>query len=299
MLAVLDSEIPDQHVAWLRKAVAIDPSPLQIRFLTTALLSQGTEAAFAEVTNLLENRYDAASPGIEKWQWASAIHDHLSFTALRFDFALDPDAIGELQARVSRDSDWDGVLATLSSPSAHAGDVATALETACRLTMYFGNQPCIDGIERTVLAARDPSERNAQVLADAAAHGMRLAPDGGMIVDEERRELQEARGQWASWLTEFADFGLDSVPVLEAIDRFTQSPERRLEVREEIVRREPGNGEARLELGASYFGMERWSEAIIEFERAREFLTGSRRYLADSYLRQSRYERDAAESLAR
>ena len=297
MLAVLDSENPDQYLAWMRKAVAIDPSPIHIRFLTTALMNQGTVEAFIETIDLLQDQYDAAPPGIEKWHWAGAIHSQLSFAALAFDFAVDADSIAELQARVSRDSDWDQVLATLSSPSARAEDVSMALETACRLTAVYGDEPCTVGIERTVLAARDPSERNAQVLADAAAQAIRIAPWGYSIIYEENEDPRAIRRQWATWLNEFANLGLDSVPVLQASERLAETADRRLEVREEIVRREPGNGEARMELGASYFGKGRWAEAIDEFERARELAPEYERYLIDSYLREARYERDAASPL--
>jgi len=294
MLAVLDSENPDQYVAWMRKAVAVDPGRANVRFLTSALMNQATEEAFVEVIDILQGQYDAAPPGIDKWQWAAAIHDRLSFAELAFDFPVDPGALAELQTQVRRDSDWDEVLAVLSSPSAHAEDVESALETACTLRTFFGTEPCINGIERTVLAAREPSERNAQVLADAAARGIRLAPSAGMIADE---ELQATRRQLAVWLTEFADFGLDSVPVLEVIGRMSETRDRWIEVRQEIVRREPGNGEARLQLGELYYGTERWTEAIDELERARELLPEDQRYRIDPYLRQARYELDASRSL--
>lgn len=291
MLSVLDSKDPDQHVAWLRKAVAIQPDSKQIQFLINALLSQGTEEAYIEALDLLQDQYDAAPPGIAKWQWASSIHNLLSFGALRYDFTVDPGAAAAWRSRVSRESDWDGILATLSSPSAHAEDVATALETACQLTIFFGYEPCLDGIERTVLAARTQSERNAQLLADAAAHGIRTAPSGGIVVDE---ELLAARRQMARWLTGFAELGLDSVAVLETIGRMPEAADRWIEVRQEIVRREPNDGDARFQLGKVYYDRSRWVEAIPELELARELLPEDERYLIDSYLRQARYERDAA-----
>ncbi len=294
MMAVLDSEDPELRVAWLRKAVAVDPDQANVQFLTSALMNQGTEDAFVEAIDVLQDQYDAAPPGSDKWQWAAAIHNQLSFAELAFDFPVDPGALAELQTRVRRDSDWDEVLAVLSSPSAHAEDIESALETACRLRAFFGTEPCIGGIERTVLAAREPSEGNAQVLADAAARGIRLAPSAGMIADE---ELQATRRQLAVWLTEFADFGLDSVPVLEVIGRMSETRDRWTEVRQEIVRREPGNGEARFQLGVTFYASERWAEAIDELERARELLPEDERYQVNTYLREARYELEASRSL--
>lgn len=282
MLAVLEGENREQRIAWLRRVVEIDPD--WIRVLTRALLTQGTREDFLEVLEILEDQFRVAPPGIDRWQGAQAIHSHLNRSS-RFGITTDPATMAELQELVRQESDWDRVLATLSSPSGHAEDVSFALETACTLLGFFGSDPCLDGIERTVLAARAPNEPNAQILADAAARGITLAPRGGIAIDE---ALQARRRQFAQWLDEFAGYGLDSVTVLESIGSIAESSGRWIEVRREIVSREPDDGEARFQLGKVYYDRRHWAESIREFERARELLPEEESYRIDGYLRQAR-----------
>lgn len=287
-LASLDFEDLAMRVHWLRQVVAIEPTRLHVESLASALLQELTRESYLEAIELYESQYAALEPGTDKWRSAETLHLTMR---VRSPQPAKPANLEHLLTRVRLDSDWNRVVSVLAAPLSYPEEVATALETACSLTQLFGPSTCLDGIERTVFAARNGPRSHAQVLADAAAGGINSGPRTGMIVSE---QLAAARQENARWLEEFAEFDLDSIAVLDAIGQNPVLRDRWIEVRQEIVRRIPDDGEARFQLAKVYYDRDRFGEAIREFEQARTLLPEDRWDHIDSYLQSARAEVAAA-----
>jgi hypothetical protein len=259
MLSIIDRESISDSIAWARKAVAAGQSRIVTQGLVSLLLEVGTPQAISEAVEVAANAYSAAEPGRDKWRNAAYAYDTYQTVSRRFPGMLAPETADEFAGRVKQDSNWYAALQVLDDPARRPHSVRDALVTVCHLAGVFGDEPCMYGIEATVQAAiRFPHLPDAQILADAAALGMKAAPQGGSIVSPDTRTPV-----LIAWLDRFRNNQLDSLVVLDAIATVSRDRDLRRETRLEIVARNPTNGQARFELGKVYYDQQRWAEAVV------------------------------------
>lgn len=286
MLSIIDDEPIESRLAWMRKASAVDSDHTTVGFLISELTNLNTREGYLEAIEVADRGYSNAAVGPDKWARAERTYQTYRLASWFQPGMVDPD---EFVSRVRDDSHWDDVLRIIAEPALEPGAAQPALETACRLTGVFGREPCMAGIEAAATAALSAEHgRDARVLADTAATGMRVVPRASSIV--EGREDFETR--FEGWLTKFIETELDSDVVLDAIARIVASPDRRLKARRALVARNPEDGRARFELGKMYYDRSHWAEAQEQLELARALFPADDeiQILIGQYLRQAEYE---------
>lgn len=284
MLSVIDNDSVEDSLDWQRKAVELDQK--WANSLATKLVRTGTADGIAEAIEVVRTAYSKAVLGKEKWRSANYAYATFESIKLQYPNLYDSRAADKFVARVHRDSKWNLVSRILKDPASTPQFVSDALETACNLTGVFGNELCLRAGERTVQAVVDaPGSTHAQTLADAAATGMQAYGGEHCIV-----ECPDYNTPRVKQLEQFAQYGLDSLAVLEAIATISRDPDLWLELRREIVARDPDNGEARFQLGKAYYDRDSWAEAIVQLEFAIELSPHEDQYFIANYLRQAYIE---------
>jgi hypothetical protein len=66
---------------------------------------------------------------------------------------FDPAMADAFRSLVQRDSQWEQVTRAVAEPARDPARMRTALATACDLSLVFGEETCVHGIEATVNAA--------------------------------------------------------------------------------------------------------------------------------------------------
>ncbi len=294
LLSILDSADPDQRLAWQREAAVRDGAGLHVRFFVPELLRAGTEQSMAEAVEFAEALYDQTPPGPARWDHALlARRAHVSAISQHPGVSSTAD-LAAFEQRVRADSGWNEALQSVASPAADPIELRHALPTLCAtLQQMFGDEACINGLERAMQSARDAESGEAQAFADAVAAGIAAFRPAPSIIEPEFSWRREFR----SWLDELVLQGLDSVMVYEAMARTSGSGlQGILDARLVIVEREPDSPEAQFEAGKAYYDMRQWEGARDHLELALELTTDDaliRRI--EGYLRQARYEIDVAQ----
>ena len=286
MLSAIDHEALTDSIAWLRKSVATDQSQIAVYSLISKLLSLGTQEAISEALDIVRDAYSNEKAGPEKWRRASYAYDTYKTANLRFPGIVNSISVDNFASRVRRDSSWNAALRTLNGRMTQPASVFTAFETVCSLAAVFGEEPCLQSAEAVVeVAIRSQNNEHAQLLADAAASGLRAFRGGACMVN-----CIDNRPPQIAWLEQLSSAGLDSFTVLDAIATISPSWDQRLETRREIVARDPNSGQMQFELGKEYFDQNIWAEAIIHFEMARALQPPDDAINITAYLRQANYE---------
>lgn len=286
MMSILDIDSPDLSLSWRRKAVALDPGRVSISMINRQLFQIGTRDAIAEIVSIAEHFYTHATLTPKRWEGAAYAYQIMLEARRQYPNYVGEKVLNDFLSRVRRDSQWDDVMQVLESPENQADKLQHAMVTACSLSILLPGDTCLGYIEGTIeTVLNDPDHPEAQVLADAAAAGMKAAPFTACIVN-----CVDERTPRILLLEQLVDAGLSSLPVLDAIATISLDRDKRRLTREEIVSNYPDDAQARYELGKVYYDQDYWAESIEQFEVAEKRMQGDLLHSIKEYFSQARYE---------
>jgi hypothetical protein len=163
----------EEHVAALRRVVAVDPDPMYLQSLARAL-SQN-EANLAESAALLERAYEAAmqrASGPYAWRFARD-------AVFEYEWAELPNRAAQLRKRFEQDLDLDTEVAgTAHAETVEPARLKRVLDELCGelIVRMLGGSHCLASIERVVDAADRVAIDNVRArLAENASDAMFLA----------------------------------------------------------------------------------------------------------------------------
>jgi hypothetical protein len=162
----------EEHVALLRRVVAVDPSPWNLESLARALAQD--ESNLAESAALLERAYEAAmqrQPGQYAWRFArNAVSE--------YEWAHLPNRAARLRKRFEHDVDLDAKVAeTAGAETVEPARLNRVLGELCAelIVRMLGGGHCLAGIEHVVDAAdRVAADTVKARLAKSASDAMFL-----------------------------------------------------------------------------------------------------------------------------
>lgn len=184
----------DEHLALMRRVVAVDPSPSSLESLSHALTQ--SEGNLAESAALLERAYEVAmqrQPGPYAWRFARN-------AVFEYEAADLPNRAAQLRKRFERDVDLDAKVAE----TAHAEGVEPArlngvLSEICAelVLRMLGANRCLAGIEHVVDAADragvgTDKTRLAKNASDAMFLAAQTAGDALSVADPGWRDRFES-----------------------------------------------------------------------------------------------------------
>jgi hypothetical protein len=171
----------DERVAALRRVVAVDPNPMSLKFLASALARDN--ANLAESAALLERAYEAAmqgSGGPYAWHFARD-------AVTEYEWAGLPDRATQLRKRFERDLGLDAKLAqVVHAEAVEPARLNDVLGELCSELIFqtIGAERCLAGIAHVVAATDGSTGVDKARLAKSASDAMFLAARRGDLLSE-------------------------------------------------------------------------------------------------------------------
>jgi hypothetical protein len=192
----------EERLSAMRRVVELDPSPMHLEFLASALAQD--RGNLAESAALLERAYEAAmqrAPGPYAWRFARD-------AVFEYEAAELPSRATQLRERFERDLGLDAKLAEIAHAEAVdparlngvLGDLCSEL-----IVRMLGASRCLAGIAHIVDAADRAAASGKARLAKSASDAMFLAARTGDVLS---RADPAWRGRFESTLRRY--FGAES-----------------------------------------------------------------------------------------
>ena len=169
----------DERVAALRRVVAVDPSPMHLEFLASAL--DRDPGNLPESATLLERGYEAAMQrggGYYAWRFER-------MAVFEYERAGLPDRAAQLRERFERDLGLDAKVAEIAQAEAvEPARLKDVLGELCAelVLRTLGAKHCLAAIDHVVVAADAASGEAMARLAQSASDAMFLAARTGDVL---------------------------------------------------------------------------------------------------------------------